>query len=295
MHPDALAIAATELKNDPGLSAVFGSYDDQPGHGSFLSQYRNLFHHWVHQTGNEEASTFWTGCGAIRRDVFIEMGGFSPAYGGPSIEDIELGTRLHRSGYRIRLLKTMLGTHMKNWTFWNLIRTDIFHRGVPWMGLLLRERRAPNDLNLGLGSRVATLLAGLLGLSWLVLPLMGHAAGLLPAAAFLLAATICIWISNPANKDDSRNWIAVLLVISAPLTAYSFAPDPWAVIPMALILSLVCTHLAFFRYLMQKRSSTFAIAVIPMLVLFFLGCVVAALVGLIKHHLGAQPHPANTT
>ena len=35
---------------------------------------RNLLHHYVHQTGHEDASTFWCGCGAIRRAVFLEDG-----------------------------------------------------------------------------------------------------------------------------------------------------------------------------------------------------------------------------
>ena len=37
--------------------AVFGSYDDAPGDPAFVSQYRNIQHHFVHQTGHEEAST----------------------------------------------------------------------------------------------------------------------------------------------------------------------------------------------------------------------------------------------
>jgi len=33
-----------------------------------------LFHHYTHQRAKEEASTFWCGCGAIRREVFLAMG-----------------------------------------------------------------------------------------------------------------------------------------------------------------------------------------------------------------------------
>ena len=72
LHPDALELAVKVFQSDPETGAVFGSYDDQPRHSSFISQYRNLFHHWVHQTGADEASTFWTGCGAIRRNIFEE-------------------------------------------------------------------------------------------------------------------------------------------------------------------------------------------------------------------------------
>ncbi len=184
LHPDAISEAMRVFESDADLAAVFGSYDDTPGHGSFLSRYRNLYHHWNHQAGNEEASTFWTGCGAIRREIFVEMGGFSAEYARPSIEDIELGYRLREAGYRIRLLKTMLGTHLKQWTFWDMIRTDIFRRGKPWTELLLRFSPAPPDLNLNSKARIAMVSAALLLIvlvllafswlpaSWALLPVM---------------------------------------------------------------------------------------------------------------------------
>ena len=237
LHPDAISIAVSKLDADPHLSAVFGSYDDQPGHASFLSQYRNLYHHWVHQNGNVEASTFWTGCGAIRREAFMAMNGFSEDYRQPSIEDIELGMRLRESGRRIRLEKTMLGKHMKHWTFWNMLKTDIFQRGVPWVELVLRHGRMSSDLNLNLGSRIATILTGLFALSLLVFPLAGHAGAIWPA----------------------------LLV---------------------LLLVLVWAQLGFYRYVARKRSITFALAVVPMQVVFFLGCAIAVPLGFIQHYFG---------
>ena len=47
----------------------------RPGDPGFLSQYRNLFVHFVHQKGCETASTFWAGCGAVRRRAFCESRG----------------------------------------------------------------------------------------------------------------------------------------------------------------------------------------------------------------------------
>jgi GT2 family glycosyltransferase len=102
---DAIARVAKAFVDHENWVALFGSYDDQPGAANFLSQYRNLFHHYIHQTGNQEASTFWAGCGAIRRDVFAAAGGFSETYARPCIEDIELGLRLRRSGHSIGLCK----------------------------------------------------------------------------------------------------------------------------------------------------------------------------------------------
>jgi hypothetical protein len=60
---------------EPDLVALFGSYDDAPAATNFLSQYKNLLHHYMHQTAREEASTFWGACGAIRREVSLAVGG----------------------------------------------------------------------------------------------------------------------------------------------------------------------------------------------------------------------------
>ena len=38
------------LDAEPTLAGVFGSYDDQPHEPNFLSQYKNLLHHFTHQT-----------------------------------------------------------------------------------------------------------------------------------------------------------------------------------------------------------------------------------------------------
>jgi cellulose synthase/poly-beta-1,6-N-acetylglucosamine synthase-like glycosyltransferase len=71
VSPDAIERVLGYFHREPEIDALFGSYDDQPAEPNFLSQYRNLLHHYVHQCGREEASTFWGACGAIRRDVFL--------------------------------------------------------------------------------------------------------------------------------------------------------------------------------------------------------------------------------
>ena len=112
---DAILQVADAFSHEPDLVAVFGSYDNAPAATNFLSQYKNLFHHHVHQTGREEASTFWAACGAIRRGVFLALGGFDERYREPSIEDIELGYRLTQAGHRVRLRKTLQVKHLKHW------------------------------------------------------------------------------------------------------------------------------------------------------------------------------------
>ncbi|MEM9002163.1 MAG: glycosyltransferase [Cyanobacteria bacterium P01_F01_bin.86] len=150
---------ADTFERDSNLAALIGSYDDAPGASNFLSQYRNLLHHYTHQTACAEASTFWGACGAIRRDVFMAIGGFDESYRRPSIEDIELGYRLKSHGYRIRLDKHIQVKHLKRWQAGSMLKADFFYRALPWTELILRERGLINDLNLKTSSRISVVLA----------------------------------------------------------------------------------------------------------------------------------------
>ncbi len=165
---DSIERLVENFQSDPDTAAVFGSYDDTPAASNFVSQYKNLFHHFVHQESNPEAVTFWAGCGAIRRDVFEATYGFDQErYSRPSIEDIELGNRLTRMDYRIVLDKHIQAQHLKRWTFSSLIRTDIFCRAVPWSKLMLEAGQTVKDLNLKQSHRIST---GLVGLSFMMVP-----------------------------------------------------------------------------------------------------------------------------
>lgn len=183
-HPDTLARARAQLDADKDLAAVIGSYDDAPAADNFFSRYKNLTHHWVHQNSQAEASTFWTGCGAVRREIFLELGGFDESYARSSIEDIEFGYRLRSRGYRIRLCRQLTVKHAKRWTLAGIMRSDIRDRAIPWTVLQLTHGRILNDLNVSRPQRAAaffTCLAALLGVRGLWKPwyLAGSAASLL--------------------------------------------------------------------------------------------------------------------
>jgi glycosyltransferase involved in cell wall biosynthesis len=181
-HADTLA-RIEERFRDPDVAALFGSYDDAPAHPGFVSQYKNLQHHHVHQAGAGEASTFWAGCGAIRRDTFRSVGGFDvERFPKPAIEDIELGYRLRDRGHRIVLDPRIQVCHLKHWTLGNLIVTDVRQRAIPWTTLLLERGGAPGDLNLGSSERIAA------GLAWATLAAV-PAAAVDPRMAAIGAAT----------------------------------------------------------------------------------------------------------
>lgn len=171
VHPQTLSRAVSRFAADPDLTALFGSYDDAPTAPGLVSQFRNLLHHYVHQQGEfaadaRPARTFWTGCGAIRREVFLALGGFDPRlYRRPAIEDIEFGYRLTRAGCRVILARDVQATHLKQWTLAGLIRTDIFQRGVPWMLLMKRSGIVETDLNVKNDQKACVAAAGLMTLA----------------------------------------------------------------------------------------------------------------------------------
>lgn len=162
VKPDTIAKVAAVFQNRPEISALFGSYDDAPGESNFLSQYRNLLHHFIHQTSNPEASTFWAGLGAVRREVFTAVGGFDcERFAIPSIEDIELGARLRSAGHKILLDREIQGKHLKKWEAVSMVRTDVFCRAVPWSKLILTSQGLINDMNLKTADRLSAMLVGL--------------------------------------------------------------------------------------------------------------------------------------
>lgn len=163
IYSDTLAKVAEAFSVNPNISALFGSYDDQPWNSNFLSQYKNLFHHYIHQTSQEDATTFWTGCGAIKKEVFLKIGGFNEQC--RMMEDIELGYKLKASNYKILLLKHLVVTHLKNYNFANLLKSDFFDRAIPWTILMLSRKQFTSDLNLKITHKLSPFVLMLMILS----------------------------------------------------------------------------------------------------------------------------------
>ncbi len=143
--PQTILQLVTTLEQSPGLAAVFGAYDDTPFHRGTLTEFRNLLHHYTHLKGKREAITFWTGCGAMRRDWFEKVGGFDK--GLRAIEDVDLGLRVHDAGGKILLAPEIQAKHRKRWTLGSMVRTDITIRAIPWMQVMAKRRGLNNDLN----------------------------------------------------------------------------------------------------------------------------------------------------
>ena len=157
--PETVERLASVFETRPDVTAVFGSYDESPGSPGFVSTYKNLAHAFVHRDAAGHAETFWTGFGAVRRTAFHAVGGFDKRFERPSIEDIDLGYRLSERGHLILLDPTLTVCHLKHWTLWGMVKSDVFDRGIPWTQLILRYRRFGGGLNARGSYRLAVVLA----------------------------------------------------------------------------------------------------------------------------------------
>ncbi|UCG72782.1 MAG: glycosyltransferase [Chromatiales bacterium] len=189
--PQTVARVEEHFHKHADVAAIFGSYDDDPPERNITSLYKNLLHHYTHQNSDRESSTFWAGCGAIRSEAFVAIGGFDAGYRRPAVEDIELGSRLCAAGYRIHLCPEIQVKHLKRWTPQSMVSTDIFCRALPWSRLVVSQGQLPNELNLRMENRFSAMAAVALVLSLftsLVFP-----AALLAAMVFAALFVLLNW------------------------------------------------------------------------------------------------------
>nr|WP_070959177.1 glycosyltransferase family 2 protein [Hyphomonas sp. Mor2] len=190
VHPDSVDRIPVTF-SDPAVHAMFGSYDENPPAPGFASQYKNLMHRYYHTHSNRKASTFWSGCGVIRREVFLRLNGFDVVqFTKPSIEDIELGYRICEAGGEITLDPELLCTHLKEWSLREVIMTDVFKRAVPWSRLIAQRELPENNLNVSKAERIRAGIAGL----WAVSILLAMTAILWPHGAMIFMAMTIIMI-----------------------------------------------------------------------------------------------------
>ena len=252
VHADTLGEIDAHLRSHPRTAAVIGSYDDRPADPGFVSQFKNLFHHYVHHTSRRDAWTFWAGCGAIRRAVFEQTHGFDESYTRPCVEDIELGFRLRTAGQRIDLNPAIQVTHLKRWTLRGWLRTDLLDRGVPWLLLILRDRTMPADLNVSRAHRLSVALVFMMVL----------------LSAGIGVQLVMPWTTHLPQFLWSR--LAPLLLLVCALL-------------------LIVLNYDLYRFFARQRGIWFAARAVPLHWLYYGNCGLAVGLGVIAYLWGKLP------
>ena len=163
--PGSLKLIKDFFTQNPEYAGLVGNYTELPQDNNFASVYHNLFTVYHHQLSELEIEWFWGALSAIRREVFLKLGGFNPTYPGASAEDIEFGYRLAEAGERVCFLSRLRGIHLRRFSLGSMLYND-YRKAV--LGLKLYLTRKPRGAHPhGFSNPVNGVNLFLVFLSWL--------------------------------------------------------------------------------------------------------------------------------
>jgi glycosyltransferase involved in cell wall biosynthesis len=121
---------------DSGADAVQAIYSRQAVGDDASTFYKNFYYHYTFT--RRIRGEYITGCGtfffAVRRALFLELGGFDENIPGATIEDAEFAGRLVSRGGRIRIAREIEVLHLREYTFrrlmsyeWNMMRSKVLY------------------------------------------------------------------------------------------------------------------------------------------------------------------------
>lgn len=109
-----------------GEEAVMGVFDDYQHYRRFFSDYKNLWMKYSYEKIPERAALFYTSLAAIKKDVFLKVGGFDVGYNRPSTEDTAFGNILWNNGIKPLINPEIKAIHNKEYSFYGILKTDFF-------------------------------------------------------------------------------------------------------------------------------------------------------------------------
>jgi len=181
---------------------VQGTFSEHCPHPDFFSQYKNLYNRYVLGLLGPWIDTTYTSVTAVKKDFFLQCGGFDENITSASVEDRTLGENILRNGGKIFLDHRIEVVHNKRLSMSGFFRNQ-FKRSRDLAKLLIRQKErgfSGKGDSFGTNSKQAMLR--------------------LPAASACLASMILVpwssWFLLPAVVFGlgylilSRKWVAYL-------------------------------------------------------------------------------------
>ncbi len=131
------------FKKDPSAKCVIGICATEPLNWGFVPKYMAMFE-YIHLLGvpDNKVSVFAPRCGAVKKELFQNLGGYREKYKGADVEDFELARRICQTD-DIVLNPKMLVRHQ----FVNNVEEAVknyFKRAVMWIHLFLADKKLDN-------------------------------------------------------------------------------------------------------------------------------------------------------
>jgi glycosyltransferase involved in cell wall biosynthesis len=133
MKPDTLSIIVDYFSRHPDVDAVNGLISKEHPHANFLSQYKNLYMHFIFQRLPETITFLHGSLYAVRRKAI------APADQETITDDTARGQDLFLKAKRIRLLKDLEVIHLKKYGLGGFLKNE-FIIPYSWACLFLRYR-----------------------------------------------------------------------------------------------------------------------------------------------------------
>lgn len=138
VYPDTLTKIADKFKEDHDLTALTGVWDKYQRSGNFFPQFKALrdWSYWINERDSDGYYyLFSTRIAAIKRDVFIRLGGFNESF--RQMEDVEITYRIAKR-YAI-IFASDVRVHHEFESFWPIAK-KYFWRSFYWTRLY-KERK----------------------------------------------------------------------------------------------------------------------------------------------------------
>jgi len=158
------------FEREPSAKCVIGICETEPLNKGFVPRYMAMFE-YIHLIGREgnRVSVFAPRCGAIKRDFFLQIGGYNESYKGADVEDFELARRVNRTDPII--LNERIRVRHQFASFRQAVR-NYFKRAVMWVHLFFRERKLDNAGPTSPNNGIAAMCAFFSFLSLFLIPFM---------------------------------------------------------------------------------------------------------------------------
>jgi|SRR5689334_8810734 len=213
---DTLTGMLAILEARPEVDAVAASRHERPAARNFVSQYWNLLLRFGEERYSSKSAQFPTGCGAVRREVFIAAGMYDEwRFASASLECLELGERLLARGHRVVLSASLQAAQLRRWSALGIC-SEIWTRSTliaRSLGYSRMNAVAPSDVVFTL-SRTLVPGVALLGAMFLAAAFVPSSA---PATRALMALACLVFANFPLFRFYARARGVGFAMLSAPV------------------------------------------------------------------------------
>ncbi|HET7614049.1 MAG TPA: glycosyltransferase [Gemmatimonadaceae bacterium] len=192
VKPETLRLMVEALDKHPGLDAVAATHDHRASAGNFMSEYWSVLLSVGESSHAGVGGGFGSGCGVVRRSSLASSGMYDEwRFGTGTLEGVELGQRLLRTGHDVLLTRDLRVAQLRRWTVRAAFRETFTRSALLARSLGYQQTRAssPADVVFTL-TRPALPLVGALSTVALLGAFMPGRDGVLITAVGVLLAVI---------------------------------------------------------------------------------------------------------